>query len=569
MNDSDSRPAEYDLESVQLPRLAGAPLRFVAALLESPARGLVIPSLFRNAGIAALRERHFEEPPTLDPLHFCESPARQAVSVPPEAWPQAPEQPPPGFGFATVHDYARAYRQETITPLEVAHRLLEAIEASEASDPPLRAFIALDREDLLQQAHAASERLQQGQPLSVLDGVPVAVKDEVDMVPYPTTVGTAFLGAAPAREDATAVARLRAAGALLIGKANMHEIGIGVTGLNPHHGTPRNPYQPARYTGGSSSGPATAVAAGFCPLALGADGGGSIRIPASFCGLVGLKPTFGRVSEFGAAPLAWSVAHLGPLAASATDAALAYAIMAGPDPRDPVSWHQPPPSLAGWEDLDLSDLTLGIYRPWFHHASPEVVAAGEELLLALQGMGASVRDIVIADLEAARVAHTITIAGEMSQALVPTYAGHHRDHGLDVRINLALARQFTARDYIQAQRVRTRLMIAFDRVLEEVDAVVTPTTALVAPPIPPDALPDGESDLSTLMEIMRFTTPANLTGLPAISFPAGYDSAGLPIGLQAIGRAWHEATLLRLALAAERIVERAAPQVHYRLLPET
>jgi len=527
----------------------------------------VTPSLFRNVGISALHERRFEEPPTLAPIHHCESPAGQAGGVPPEAWPQAPEQPPPGFGFATAHDYARAYRQGTITPLEVAYKLMEAIEASDAAEPPLRAFIALDREDLLRQARAASERFQQGQPRSILDGVPVAVKDEVDMVPYPTTVGTAFLGTTPAREDATAVARLRAAGALLIGKANMHEIGIGVTGLNPHHGPARNPHRPAHYTGGSSSGPAAAVAAGFCPLALGADGGGSIRIPASFCGLVGLKPTFGRVSEFGAVPLAWSVAHLGPLAASATDAALAYVVMAGPDARDPMSWHQPAPSLAGWDTLDLSGLTLGVYQPWFRHASPEVVTAGEALLRVLEEMGASRRDIVIPDLEAARVAHTITIAGEMTQALAHTYARHHRDHGLDVRISLALARQFTARDYILAQQVRTRLMTAFDRALEEVDAVVTPTTALVAPPIPLDALPAGESDLSTLVEIMRFTTPANLTGLPAISFPAGYDSTGLPIGLQAIGRAWQEATLLRLALAAERVVERVAPQVHYRLLP--
>ena len=154
--------------------------------------------------------------------------------------------------------------------------MLDAIEASDAAEPPLRAFVAVNRDDVLRQAREATRRIANGQALSMLDGVPVAVKDEFDMVPYPTTVGTAFLGKTPCTKDATAVARMRTAGALLIGKANMHEIGIGVTGLNPIHGTPRNPYDPRCYTGGSSSGPAAAVAAGLCPVAIGADGGGSI-----------------------------------------------------------------------------------------------------------------------------------------------------------------------------------------------------------------------------------------------------------------------------------------------------
>ena len=348
----------------------------------------------------------------------------------------------------------------------------------------------------------------------------------------------------------------------------MHEIGIGVTGNNPHHGTPRNPYAPGHYTGGSSSGPAAAVAAGLCPVAIGADGGGSIRIPSSFCGVVGLKPTFGRVSEFGAAPLCWSVAHLGPLAATAMDAALGYAVMAGPDPRDPNSLRQPVPTLAGWDQLDLDGLKLGIYWPWFRHATPDVVSACEDLLHKFEGMGAQLREVVIPDLEAGRIAHTITIAGEMALSLDRYYAQHHRQHGLDVRLNLALARNFTTMDYVQSQRVRTRLIANFGRALEQVDMILTPATALPAPLIPPAALPDGESDLSTLVEIMRFVTPANLTGLPAISFPAGYNDGNLPLGMQAIGRPWQETTLLRLALSAERLVARKQPAIHYRLLPE-
>ncbi len=557
----------YDLKSVKLPYLSGTALRLFVALAEGPLRGLLIPSLFQSAGITRLRQQQIDDPPTFQPLHLTGRLSPQSQAVPREQWPGSPPTPSPGFHFASVHDYARAYRDGRITPEDVADKVLETIQASNAADPPLRAIIAVEHDDVLRQAREAARRIQNGQALSIFDGVPVAVKDEIDMLPYPTTVGTAFLGKTPAREDSTVAARMRAAGALLIGKTNMHEIGIGVTGLNPIHGTPRNPYAAGHFTGGSSSGSGAAVAAGLCPVAIGADGGGSIRIPAAFCGTVGLKPTFGRVSEHGAFPLCWSVAHIGPLAATATDAALAYAVIAGPDPKDANSWHQPQPTLEGWDNLDLSDLTLGVFWPWFQHASPEVVSACEAMLKEFERMGARLREVTIPELEAGRVAFTITIAGEMAQALAYTYAEHHREHGLDVRINLALARAFTTRDYLQAQRVRTRLTANFNRALEQADVILTPATALVAPPISKAALQEGESDLTTLVEIMRFTTPANLTGLPAISFPAGYNDAGLPIGMQAMGRAWQEATLLRLALAAEQCVERKAPQLRYDILP--
>lgn len=564
----ESRPEPvYDLQSVKLPYMTGFPLRLMVAMLESPLRGLLMPSLFASAGITEFRKKRFCEPPTLMPIHDADAPASAGQRVPETEWPGAPPEPGPGFRFATVHDYARAYRDGRADPEEVARRVLQAIRDSDAADPPLRAMIAVDEEDVLRQGRESSERVRNGTARSIFEGVPVAVKDELDMMPYPTTVGTWFLGAKPVEADSTVAARMRAAGALLIGKANMHEIGIGVTGLNPHHGTPRNPYNPSHYTGGSSSGPGAAVASGLCPVAIGADGGGSIRIPSSFCGLVGIKSTFGRVSESGAADLCWSVAHIGPLAATATDAALAWAAIAGPDAKDPHSLHQPAPTLAGWDNSDLRGLALGVFWPWFRHAAPEVVAACEALLLQqFVEMGAEVREVTLPDLEAGRVAHTITIAGEMTQALAHTYAEHHTDHGLDVRINLALARQFTARDYIKAQQVRTHMMTAFDAALADVNAIVTPSTAIPAPPVSEAALAGGESDLTTLMEIMRFTPPANMTGHPAISFPAGYTEAGMPIGFQAIGRPWDEATLLRLALAAETVVERQKPRVYFDLL---
>ena len=556
----------YDLKSVKLPYLAGGLLRFFVSLVEGPLGGLLIPSLFESAGINWLRKQVIDEAPTTQPLHYTDSLADKDSAVPEKEWPRASAIYSQGFQFATVFDYAKAYRDGKTTPEEVAIKLLEAIEASNSATPPLRAVIAVDRNDVMKQAREATERIKAGRPLSIFDGVPVAVKDEVDMLPYPTTVGTSFLGKTPVTEDATIVARMRSAGALLIGKTNMHEIGINVTGLNPHHGTTRNPYNTAHFTGGSSSGSATAVAAGLVPVAISADGGGSIRIPAAFCGVFGLKSTFGRVSEHGAAPLCWSVAHLGPIAGTATDTALAYAVMAGPDLHDPNTLHQPLPSLENWDQLNLNGMKLGVYKQWFQHADSEVVAACETMLKRFADMGAEIVEITIPDLELNRIAHSVTILAEMAQAMSYTYDAHHKEHGLDVRLNLALARKTSSQDYLLAQRARTRIINNFKRVLEQVDLIITPSTAIPAPAIPKDALPDGNSDLSTTIEIMRFATAGNMTGLPAITFPVGYTKSGLPIGMQAMGRAWEEHQLLRLAVNAEKVVERKEPKVHYRFL---
>lgn len=553
----------YNLKPVKLPRLAGAPLKLFVSLLEFPlTRPLLLPSLLESGGIAAFRQRDFPEAPTFTPS-WQDSSLEQSAPLDDVSLP-LPGSAAGGFRFASIADYHAAYRRGETNPLEVAHWAVESIFASNAHEPPLRAVIDCNAEDVLAQAGHSAARWQAGSPLSPLDGVPVAVKDEFDQAGYPTRVGTRVLGAAPAAADAFAVARLRAAGALLIGKANMHEIGIGVTGHNPHHGAARNPYDLEHYTGGSSSGPAAAVAAGLCPAALGADGGGSIRIPAGFCGLVGLKPTYGRVSERGAAPLCWSVAHIGPLAASAADAACLYGVIAGSDPLDPNTFHQPPVSLAGFENFDLRGLRIGIYPAWFRHAQAEIVARCEALLSALVEMGAVVVEISIPDLEAVRVGHVITIVSEMYAALAGAFARNRRAFGLDVRTNFALGRAFSASDYVLAQRARTRAIRGFSAALEQVDVIATPTTAVTAPLIQPGALPDGDSDLTTLTEIMRFAVAANFTGLPAISIPAGYDSSGLPVGMQLIGRAWSEALLLRLANAAGQAVALRPPRLHYQ-----
>jgi len=537
----------------------------MAGALESGLlRALILPSMLKSGGITAFRALAPEESPTFLPVAYSDKKA------PPETGPdlKALNKIEGGAGavpFKTARDYAGAYKEGRANPEDVAKKALDAIKQADAGNLKLRPFIAVNEGDVIQQARASAERWKDKKPLSVLDGVPVAVKDEVDMVPYPTTVGTKFFGNAPAKRDSMVVARLRAAGALLLGKANMHEIGISTDGLNVNFGSTRNPYNPKHDTGGSSSGSATAVAAGLCPLAVGADGGGSIRVPAALCGVVGLKPTFGRVSEFGAAPLCWSVAHLGPIAATVEDAAIGYACMAGPDAEEPNSLHQPAVMLEQWNKGDLKGVKLGVYRPWFEHASPEVVRACDILLEKLAGAGAKVSEIIVPGLDTMRVAHVITILSEMAGSM-NNYPDHRKDFGAEVRVSLSLGREFNAGDYIKAQRIRTRVIDMFKDVYKDVDAIITPATGITAPEV---SLEDGEggySDLTSTTETMRYVFPGNLAGLPAISFPAGYDSIGLPIGMQAMGRWWEEDLLLRIAFNAEKLVERRKPVVFFDLL---
>ena len=561
----------YDLKPMKAPRAAGNLLRAFVKVIENPATGaLLADKLLNDAGIAALRSLPTHQPPDarlpvlahdrpLASLGAADRDLKQWVN-------QLPTAPTKGFAPETTEDFTRAYRAGDTDPLQVAERALEIVGESERLRPAMRVLIAHQRDDLMKQAATSAARWKVGKPLGPLDGVPVVVKDELDQTPYPTTVGTKFLGTSPAKEDAEVVARMRAAGALLVGKANMHEIGLGVTGLNPHHGAARNPYDPSRATGGSSSGSAAAVAMGLCPIAIGADGGGSVRVPAALCGQVGLKATFGRISEHGAAELCWSVAHVGPICGSVRDTALAYALMAGADDKDPGSMMQPVVELEGIGDGDLSGIRLGIYRPWFEDAEPAVVSRCKDAVAALEAAGAEVVEVTIPELEVMRVAHLITIVTEMSAAHLPYLATHRQDYGWDTRLNLALARRLQGFDYVHAQRHRARIYRHFAAVLDEVDAIVTPTSARTAPLLPEDALATGESNLEVTGDIIRFAPAANLTGLPAISVPAGYDDAGLPVGLHLMGRPWEEAKLLRLAAVVEAATPRTQPRVHYSYL---
>jgi Asp-tRNA(Asn)/Glu-tRNA(Gln) amidotransferase A subunit family amidase len=550
----------YNLKSLKLPKVSGTTLKaFTIAVENSLGRMLLINSLLENGGIPKLRRISLQEVPTMIPLVKPDGNKTEEI-------PFIPDPVPQNFPFLTVRSYAEALRKGDLDAVDVAEKVLAAIDADNQQSTPLKAFVAVNREDVLSQARASAERFRAGKPLSILDGVPVAVKDEVDMKPYHTRVGTRIIGrTGPATQDSTVVARLRAAGALLIGKTTMHEIGISPNGFNAHSGAVRNPCDVQRDPGGSSCGSAAAVAAGLVPLAVGADGGGSIRIPASLCGIVGLKATFGRVSEFGAAPLCWSVAHLGPLAGSVEDAALGYAIMAGADGRDPNTLTPPPVTLAGWNQSDLRGVRLGLDTNWFNHAAVGVVKACSEMLESLRSAGAEVMNIAIPELDEMRIAHAMTILSEMALCMKP-FRSQRNLQGYDVRLSLVLGESLSACDYLQAQRMRTRALAIFRAIYEKVDVIISPSTALAAQLIPANGLACGWSDLGTDTEMMRYAFAGNLTGLPAISFPAGYDESGMPVGMQAMGRHWEEHLLLRVAYNAERALERRIPQRHYRII---
>lgn len=468
----------------------------------------------------------------------------------------------------TVQDFHNAYLQGRTTPYKVAQRLLDVIRSMEESAVPLRPLLMWDGQELLRQAEASSERFAKGKSLGLLDGVPVAVKDELDLMPYKTMAGTRFYGLHPPEVDASAAAKLRAAGGLMIGKSNMHELGMGVTGMNPQCGAARNPHNPDYYPGGSSSGSAVAVAAGLCPLALGLDGGGSIRIPASLSGVVGLKTTWGRVSRAGSVPLSWSVSTVGPMAATIRDAAIGYALISGPDSRDHWSLNQPPVHLSDFFNDDLEGVRIGWFPAWVNDANPEVSHTVQAMFEVFRQAGAKIVEVEIPSLDAVHVSLLVTISVEMLSSLESFSVRWRSPLGLENFLNLRFAGRLRAEDYVRAQRVRAEAIHKFSHVFEEVDALITPTTARTAPPILADSLAVGEADLRTQHELMKFVTPANLTGMPAISLPAGYDGNGLPIGIQLMGRPWDEALLLRLAQAAETGVARRAPMLHYSLLHE-
>ena len=549
----------YRRDPVKAPRVAGLALKAFVAALESPAGGPLADKLLADSGLLRFRAQPVDAPPLPPALPHPHPPPMAAEPHTMAAAAVAADAP---NDRETVAAFGRAYR-EGLSPTMVAARIEEAVRRFTTDG--MGFFIARRPDELARDAEESAARYKSGAPRSVLDGVPVVIKDELDVVGYATTLGTSFRKDIAAA-DSTIAARLRAAGALIVGKGNMTEIGINPIGLNPHWGVCRNPWNKAHITGGSSSSSAATVAAGLCPISIGADGGGSIRIPAALCGVVGLKATHGRIPETGVPPLCWTPGHAGPMGLTVADVAAAYAIIAGPDGHDVSSDRQPPPSLAEFDTASLHGLRLGICRPSFDDADIDVVRACREAVKALEARGAIVKELPPPDLNRILWSHAIIILSEMATAMREEVDRDSGRFAYDSRTNLALARRFSALDYVHALRHRHAITLETLRQLHDVDVIVTPTTASTAPAIPESTLPDGESNLVVTDALMRFIRAGNLTGFPAVSVPCGFDAGGLPIGLHIMGRPWEEHLLLRMARVVEAASERRTPRHHATLL---
>ena len=444
-------------------------------------------------------------------------------------------------------ELSRRVRRKEISPVEIVRKTLERIERL---GPRLNSYITVMGEQAAAEARAAEGEIQKGNYRGPLHGLPIAVKDIFDTRGVRTTAGSKILRDRVPERDATAVARLRKAGAVVIGKANMHEFSYGVTSNNPHFGPVRNPWDPKRIPGGSSGGSGAAVAASLCAAALGSDTGGSIRIPAAACGVTGLKPTYGRVSRHGVIPLAWSLDHVGPIAKTAEDAAAVLSVLAGPDAKDRTSSGRPVPDYTQSLKGPVRGVRLGIPRNFFfEHVDPEILSAVRAAVQTLERLGARSVPIQLPYFElcAAAAAH-ITLV-EAASYHEPHVRTRIQDYGDDVRLRLYSARNFLATDYVKSQRARGLLQQSLTEAFGQADVIVTPTLPAFPPPIGEFFVRSGDMREHVIDAFIRFNNPFNLTGLPAVSVPCGFGSAGLPVGLQIVGRPFGEAAVLRLAHA--------------------
>lgn len=449
----------------------------------------------------------------------------------------------------TISELAPEIKSGRISPVDVTRSALQRIEKME---PHLKAYITIDHEAALKAARTAERKIKRGEHIGPLHGIPISLKDLYQTRNLRTTGGSKILQDWQPDEDATAVKKLREAGAIIAGKTNMHEFAFGGTTQNPHFGGAKNPYNLEHIPGGSSGGSAAAVAAGMCIASTGSDTGGSIRTPSALCGTVGLKPTYGRVSLYGVIPLAWSLDHAGPMTKCVRDAAVMLSAMAGHDPKDPCSVSEKVPRFERFLKDDVKKLKIGIEPSFcFGGADDEVEQAVRKALSLLERLGAKVVEVALPSIELTSAIASVIITSEAASYHELNLRNRPFDFGKDVRALLEAGAAFTAAHYLKAQRIRRIIQHEFAEVFKKIDLFALPGAAIPAPKIGAETVSIKGMETDTQMALLRYTCPSNLTGLPAISIPCGMSRAGLPIGLQLVGRAFDEATLLRAAFTFE------------------
>ena len=466
----------------------------------------------------------------------------------------------------SIVELSALIQNKQVSPVEVTAEIVERIHEQ---NPRLNAFMTVTDELAGEQARAAEKEILHGNYRGPLHGVPVAVKDLMYTRGVRTTAGSKILAEFVPEWDATVVERLRQAGAVLVGKTALHEFAYGITNDNPHYGPTRNPWNPERTSGGSSGGSGVAVAGGMSFAALGTDTGGSIRIPASFCGVAGLKPTFGRVSLHGVLPLGYTLDHAGPLARSVEDVALVYQAIAGFDPQDHYSVDRSVGEVCLHPSLPKASLPSrgreGVVRVgvpmdyFFDSLQLDVERLVRQAIEVLGKLGARVIPVEfpgMADLTAASRTSLLVEAAAVHRKNLETHSG---DFGADVKMLLERGREVSAADYVNAQLARRRFGRKFERLFEQVDLLVTPATPLTAFPVGETKVvfreKGTEKEEDTRAAATRHLRAFNASGHPALSVCCGFDGHELPVGLQIVGRLFEEAAVLQCGHAYEQATE--------------
>lgn len=453
-----------------------------------------------------------------------------------------------------ILETAAALRQKKISSAELIEQALAQIARL---NPQLNAFITVTDDLARRRARMLDDELARGIDRGPLHGIPIAHKDLFFTEGVRTTAGSKVFADFIPDHDATVVARLKNAGAVMVGKTGMHELAYGITSNNPHYGAVRNSCNPECIPGGSSGGSAVAVASGMAMLATGSDTGGSIRIPSSFCGIVGLKPTYGRVSKHGTFPLGFTLDHAGPMVRTVRDAAAALNIIAGNDPLDPTTSRRPVPNYMPDEHAAFAGLRIG--RPsnfYFDCLDSEVASAVDQAFEIAERRGAQVVSVKVPDINAINAVARMILLPEAPAGL-EAYLTKRDLFGADVLALLDQGRLVPATDYVQAQRLRLKYVREFSALFREVDVIFTPTTPTTAPRIGETRLRVGDTEEDVRLATTRLVRGFNALGVPALSMPCGKNSNGLPIGLQIIGAAFREEVVLRAAAALEDELERA------------
>jgi aspartyl-tRNA(Asn)/glutamyl-tRNA(Gln) amidotransferase subunit A len=449
------------------------------------------------------------------------------------------------IAYASIAELGRRYRAKEVSPVEVVTTLLARIERLE---PTLHSFITLTKDRALTEARAAESAFQRGDARSPLVGIPIGYKDIYCTRGVLTTGGSALFADRVPDVDATTVTKLQAAGCVMMGKLLTHEFAMGIQFPGHRFPAATNPWNVQHMPGGSSSGSGAALAAGLLPAATGSDTGGSIRGPAAFCGIAGIKPTYGRCSRAGVLSLSWTLDHTGPMARTVEDCALLLQAMAGHDPLDPASSREPVGDYVSTLGAGIRGLRVGVPRAYFFDGlDPEVGAAFETSLRELEKLGATVRDVTIPSIH--------TTPAFMVILLAEAWAYHERDlrerpnlYGDVLRERFQAGALLSAGEYVQAQRLRSRLCADVDEVMKSVDVLATPTQTGPATPFVKAFDPNFGFPKSNM-------PPFNITGLPALAVPNGFSKSGLPLSLQIAGRAFDETTVLRVGHAYERATE--------------